>query len=50
MLRARQAVVDTEMEIVMARALLDHALADLDWAVGVPLPRTPLTGRHGGPP
>jgi len=42
-LRARQAVVDTEMDIVMARALLDHALADLDWAVGMPLPRTPLT-------
>ncbi len=41
-LRARQAVVDTEMDIVMARALLDHALADLDWAVGMPLPRTPL--------
>jgi outer membrane protein, heavy metal efflux system len=41
-LRARQAVVDIEMEVVMARALLDHALADLDWAVGAPLPRTAL--------
>jgi outer membrane protein TolC len=41
-LRARQAVVDIEMELVMARALLDHALADLDWAVGAPLPRTAL--------
>jgi len=41
-LRARQAVVDIEMELVMARALLDHALADLDWAVGTPLPRTAL--------
>ena len=41
-LRAQQAVVDIEMELVMARALLDHALADLDWAVGAPLPRTAL--------
>lgn len=41
-LRARQAVVDIEMELVMARALLDHALADLEWAVGTPLPRSAL--------
>lgn len=41
-LRAQQAVVDTEIDIVMARASLDHALADLDWAVGTLLPRTPL--------
>jgi outer membrane protein TolC len=41
-LRAQQAVVDTDIDIVMARASLDHALADLDWAVGTLLPRTPL--------
>lgn len=44
-LRAQQAVVDTEMDLVMARASLDHALADLDWAVGAPLPRTPIEAR-----
>ncbi|MCL2447926.1 MAG: TolC family protein [Polyangiaceae bacterium] len=41
-LRAEQAVADIEIDIVVARASLDHALADLDWAVGVLLPRTPL--------
>jgi outer membrane protein TolC len=41
-LRAQQAVVDTDIDIVTARAALDHALADLDWAVGTLLPRTPL--------
>jgi outer membrane protein TolC len=41
-LRAEQAVVDTDIDIVAARASLDHALADLDWAVGTLLPRTPL--------
>jgi outer membrane protein TolC len=41
-LRAQQAVVDIEIDIVMARAQLDHALSDLDWAVGMPLPRTSL--------
>jgi outer membrane protein TolC len=44
-LRAQQAVVDTEIDIVMARASLDHALADLDWAVGTLLPRAPLASR-----
>jgi len=52
-LRAQQAVVDIEMELVMARALLDHALVDLDWAVGAPLPRTALSddteARHEHP-
>jgi cobalt-zinc-cadmium efflux system outer membrane protein len=41
-LRADQAVVDTEMDIAMARASLDHALADLDWSVGTLVPRTPI--------
>lgn len=39
LLSTRRAVVDVEREIVMARASLDHALADLDAAVGVPVPR-----------
>jgi outer membrane protein TolC len=41
-LRAEQAAIDVEMDIVAARASLDHALADLDWAVGEPVPRVPL--------
>jgi outer membrane protein TolC len=41
-LRAEQAVIDTDIDIVIARAALDHALADLDWAVGALLPRTPV--------
>jgi outer membrane protein TolC len=41
-LRAEQAVVDTDVDVVAARATLEHALADLDWAVGAPLRRTPL--------
>jgi outer membrane protein len=44
-LRAEQAVVDTEIDLVVARASLEHALADLDWAVGALLPRTPLEAR-----
>jgi len=47
-LRAEEAVADTEIDIVMARASLDHALADMDWAVGTLLPRTPL--ELGSPP
>ena len=50
LLRAQRAVVDTEMDIVMARATLDHALADLDWAVGMIVPRTPLDATVGGTP
>jgi len=46
LLRAERAVVDTEMDIVMARAVLEHALADLDWAVGTILPRTPLDAQE----
>src|SRR5580658_7048022 len=39
LLAARRSVVDAEHDVVMSRALLDHALADLDAAVGVPVPR-----------
>jgi outer membrane protein TolC len=44
LLIARRAVVDVETEMIMARATLDHALADLDAAVGAEVPRKPLTG------
>ncbi len=40
--RAQQAVVDTEMDSAQARASLDHALADLDWGVGTLVPRVPF--------
>ncbi len=42
LLSARRAIVDVQSEIVVARANLDHALAELDAAVGVPVPRRPL--------
>ena len=42
LLSARRAVVDIENEIVVARASLDHALAELDASVGAPAPRRPL--------
>jgi outer membrane protein TolC len=47
-LAAERALIDVKEQIVMARASLDHALADLDAAVGAPVPRAPLT--HGGEP
>jgi outer membrane protein, heavy metal efflux system len=42
LLTARRSVVDVESEIVVARASLDHALAELDAAVGAPVPRRAL--------
>jgi outer membrane protein TolC len=42
-LDARRARIDTEEEIVMARAELEHALADLEAAVGAPLALAPLS-------
>jgi outer membrane protein, heavy metal efflux system len=44
LLSTRRAALDIEMEIVMARAALDHALADLDAAVGATVPRRPIDG------
>jgi outer membrane protein, heavy metal efflux system len=41
-LLAERGVVDIDLEVVMARATLDHALADLDAAAGAPVPRVPL--------
>lgn len=42
LLMARRAVVDIESEIVVARASLDHALAELDASVGAEVPRRTL--------
>lgn len=42
LLSTRRTVVDVETEIVAARSVLDHALTDLDAAVGVEVPRKPL--------
>lgn len=42
LLSTRRAVVDVESEVVAARASLDHALAELDAAVGGEVPRRPL--------
>lgn len=42
LLMAWRTVVDIESEIVMARASLDHALAELDASVGVDVPRRNL--------
>jgi outer membrane protein TolC len=41
-LAAERSLIDAREQIVMARASLDHALADLDAAVGAPVPRAPL--------
>ncbi len=42
LLVARRSVVDIESEMVVARASLDHALAELDASVGVAVPRRAL--------
>jgi outer membrane protein TolC len=42
LLSARRSVVDIEREIILARASLDHALAELGAAVGAEVPRRPL--------
>ena len=38
----RRAVVDVESEIVVSRATLDHALAELEASVGAEVPRRAL--------
>lgn len=45
---AHRAIVDVENEVVEARAALEHALADLDAAVGTEVPRRPLVASDGG--
>ena len=42
LLMSRRTVVDVESEIVVARATLDHALAELEASVGTEVPRRPL--------
>jgi cobalt-zinc-cadmium efflux system outer membrane protein len=49
-LSAERAVVDVREQIVMARAALDHALADLDAAVGREVPRAPLASVSAATP
>jgi len=41
LLTAQRDVVDVELQIVMTRAMLDHALTDLDFAAGSELPKKP---------
>lgn len=48
LLSTRRAVVDVESDIVAARASLDHALADLEAAVGTEVPRRKLLTEGGG--
>ena len=47
---AERAVVDIDLELVMARATLEHALADLDAAAGEPVPRVPLASLAASAP
>jgi outer membrane protein TolC len=44
LLRAERAVVDAEVQIIMMRVALEHALVDLDWAVGARVARSPIPG------
>lgn len=50
LLRVERAVVDIEIQIIMTRVALEHALVDLDWAVGARVSRTPIVGLAGGAP
>jgi cobalt-zinc-cadmium efflux system outer membrane protein len=45
LLTANRSVVEIDLALVEARAALDHALAQLDWAAGAPVARAPI-----GPP
>lgn len=47
LLSSDRTVVDVESEIVAARAMLEHALVDLDVAVGRDVPRAPLPREAG---
>lgn len=42
LLMAQRSVVDVESEIIVARASLDHALAELDASIGIAVPRRPV--------
>lgn len=41
LLKAQRSVVDARMELLEAETMLDHALVDLEWAVGARIPRAP---------
>lgn len=43
LIAARRSVVEVEIDIVDARAALQHAMVELDWAAGAPVRRAPLT-------
>lgn len=42
LLTTRRSVIDTDLQIVAARAALDHALVELEAAIGDAVPRAPL--------
>ena len=42
LLMAQRDLVETELEIVITRAALDHAMIELDAAVGIDVPRVKL--------
>ena len=42
-----RSVIDIQLDIIMARSALDHALVDLDWAAGGRLPRRALHNAEG---
>ena len=42
LLAARKALVELELDLVEARAAIDHALVNLDQAVGAPVRRAPI--------
>ena len=42
LLATRRSLIDTDLQIIAARAALDHALVELEAAVGGPVPRAPL--------
>ncbi len=49
LLRAERQIVDVESAIIDARAALEHALVDLDWAVGTRVGRTPVAALGATP-
>ncbi|MBI5538380.1 MAG: TolC family protein [Deltaproteobacteria bacterium] len=42
LLMARKSIAEIEVDLVEARAMIEHALVDLDWAVGKPVRRVPI--------
>ena len=50
LLRAERGVIDAEAAVIEARATLEHALVDLDWAVGTRVDRAPLMVLSGATP